>query len=59
MALDPAGNLYISHNTPFDCVVRKVAVDGIITTVAGKLIVVTQAMEVLRLVRFSTEQKGS
>lgn len=35
LALDSAGNLYISHYTAFDCVVRKVAASGIITTVAG------------------------
>jgi uncharacterized protein (TIGR03437 family) len=35
LALDSAGNLYISHYTAFDCVVRKVVPTGVITTVAG------------------------
>jgi len=35
LAIDSAGNLYIAHYTAFDCVVRKVSVNNIITTVAG------------------------
>jgi hypothetical protein len=46
LVLDSAGNLYVAHYTAFDCVVRRVSVNGTIATVAARPVADTPVMEV-------------